>query len=191
MKKNIISCFASAIFMLVLLLTPKTGDAAMLRPTPEFGARELGVVLDDFMLKSKVNFGKFYTTENEITKNGTTRYLISKGDFASRYSSSPLFTVTTNANTGMITSIIFEYYLTGGLSDSQIESFYSAWVQPVKQRYGNPTEEGRSQFGYPYSNFIENGKYKYKIEAYRITPSGKTTSSSNGIGVFSLHIDAI
>lgn len=187
MKEKVKLFAASFLMAIMLMLAPSIGDAAMLRPSPESGSNEFGQILDDFMLKETLTFGKYYTVEKKYTNNGVTTYVIQQGAITR---ASETLEISANSETGFITKFTYRFFLPTANSN-MMESIYNSWGAQVKQRYGNPTEEGRTEFGHPYGKFIENGKYKYRIASEVVSGLGHSTAASRGSGIFTVEIEAL
>lgn len=156
MQKKAGLFLASILVTMMLLFAPQNGEAAIVRQYPEFGANELGIILDDFMLKTPFNPGKYYTIDNKEKTGNTVIYTVAQEK--SMYYSK-IFKVSVDSRTNLITGIDFQFYLKNARYN-WYKSTYDSWGSAVKQRYGDPTEEGGSDTD-PYGNFYENGKYKY------------------------------
>ncbi|MDF2572894.1 MAG: hypothetical protein K0R55_4498 [Sporomusa sp.] len=120
-----------------------------------------------------------------VNKDGSKNIVIAKTDSIKYY---PELIITTNAN-DIITRINFKYFIKQDMSNDARKRLHDAWSYAVKGRYGNPTDEGfNPQYGFPYSNYVEIGKYQYNVVTCVIDGRDQPSVASNGTTRFSIYI---
>lgn len=169
--------------MVIFLFSCNTSYASL-----EFGPDELGMFLDDFMIKSQfpaVNGKVFHKKQRymlmkqiDIEKDGKQ---LTEYDIATVNGNC---TVDVDKNTNMIINMKMFFNSYGG-GNRVINSMYSGWLPVMTSRYGQPAEEKGALLynGEPvlakYALFQEAGHYKYYFGGYR-TP-GPAAASKSGI----------
>lgn len=186
MKNRFLVFLASFLLIAVFVISPATANAQLRDSYGEFGAVQVGKLLDDYMLKSKFVLAKGDTIESQnVYQDGSKSIVIAKTDSV-KYS--PNFTITTNSK-GIITRINFQYFIKQDMSNDSRTRLHNAWSYEVKGRYGNPTEEGiDSKYGFPYSRYVEIGKYQYDVVTCVIDGRDQPSVARNGTTRFSIYI---
>ncbi|WP_371380424.1 hypothetical protein [Sporomusa aerivorans] len=186
MRNKSLVFLASILLIAVFVIAPATANAQLRDSYGEFGAAQVGKILDDYMLKSKFVLAKGDTIESQnVYKDGSKNIVIAKTD---RVKYSPELTITTDAN-DIITRINFQYFIKQDISNDSRKRLHDAWSYAVKGRYGNPTEEGiDSKYGFPYSRYVEIGKYQYDVVTCVIDGRDQPSAARNGITRFSIYI---
>jgi hypothetical protein len=199
-----------AIFVLVFIqLTANAGPLGFDFSPAEFGAN----ILDKNMLKTYYPISE--KEKEKLPRNAKGQLVLGnelelRENYTNPFGSHSLL-ITIDAQTNQIMAVKYQIALLEGTNNNtdltRLHDWHKYYGQEVTARYGNPTASGTDQHGYPWSEFREEGNYKYTVSAYmmndklekipqqnlqkQIPFSDKYIDVLRGIAVFSVEIEVI